>query len=31
MVGFIPNGSEITTWMGIASKPKAQNLKQHRF
>ena len=28
MVSFIHNGSEITTWMGIASKPKAQNPKQ---
>ena len=31
MVSFIHNGSEITTWMGITSKPKGkvQNLKQH--
>ena len=28
MVSFTQNGSEITTWMGIASKPKAQDLKQ---
>ena len=28
MVSFIHNGSEITTWMGIASKPKVQNLRQ---
>ena len=29
MVRFIHNGSEITTGKGIASKPKAQNPKQH--
>ena len=29
MVSFINNGSEITLEMGIASKPKAQNLEQH--
>ena len=29
IVSCIHNGSEITTWMGIASKPKAQNPKQH--
>ena len=28
MVNFIHNGTEITTWMGIASKPKAQNPTQ---
>ena len=27
MVSFIHNGSEITTWMGYTSKPKAQNPK----
>ena len=29
MVVFIHNGREIITSMGIASKPKAQNPKQH--
>ena len=29
MVSFIHNGSEITAWMDIASKPKAQNPEQH--
>ena len=29
MVSFIHNVSGTTTWMGIASKPKAQNQKQH--
>ena len=29
MVSFNQNGSEIITWRGIASKPKAQNPKQH--
>ena len=28
-VSFIHNGREITTWMGIASKPSAQYPKQH--
>ena len=28
MVIFIYNESETTTWMGIASEPKAQNPKQ---
>ena len=26
---YIYNGSETTTWMGLASTPKTQNLKQH--
>ena len=29
MVSFNHNGSEIISWRGIASKPKAQNPKQH--
>ena len=29
MVSFNHNGSERTTWMGIASKPKAKNPEQH--
>ena len=31
MVSFIHNGSEITTWMDIASKPKTHIPEQHFY
>ena len=31
MMSFIHNGSKITSWMGIASKPKAQHPEEHFY